>query len=404
MTSSGQVWLDALPDPTFGLDADGTLGWANRAAADFFGWDRENWIGRAALDLIHPDDQSLAVLSLSSVQDKAVGTPIELRVSTKTGWRLVEVVGASHLGEPGIDSIVFTLRDLTERRRWELGHGDEALFRAIVQNAAALLMLLDPDHRVIAASGAVTRQLGIDPEAVVGRLLPELSCSPDRDALTVALGQASSERRSATSEPVRVEVGLINSHGVAIPYELSLVNLADDPTVPGVIVSGHNIAQLRAAQQALADMALRDPLTMVANRAGLDKGLDVMLDRGRSVTVAFIDLDDFKSINDRYGHRSGDRVLRILAERLVSCVRPGDLVARYGGDEFVVVTEADGSQAAVLTERLRHALSSPVNIGDQLVPTAGTVGTVVAIPGDRSSDLLDRADQAMYEAKLNGAR
>ena len=387
------MWLDALPDPTVGVDSEGRLKWANRAAVDHFGWDLEEWLGRSALDLLHPDDISFALLSLQSIQSKVVGTPIEVRIRTLSGWRLVEVVGANRLGQDEVDCVVLTMRDLTQRRRWELGQGDDAVFRSVVHNSASLLMLARADGTIGTVSGAVTRLLGLDPEALEGRPLLDLACSEDRSRLADAL------EICRNHDPITIEVGLLAAGPRVVPFELTLVDLVDDPTVTGVVVSGHNITKLRLAQRALAELALKDPLTLLANRTVVDERLDDLLSRGIRVSVAFVDLDNFKSLNDRHGHLIGDRVLREVADRLSSAVRPDDLVARYGGDEFVVVATTGPPGGERLGERLLAAVCGPLEANDLRVDISASIGVVHSVPGDRPEDVLRRADRSMYSSK-----
>ena len=109
-----------LPDALVGLDAEARVLWVNAAAERLFGERVESWVGRSALDLVHPDDIPMAAVTLQSVQRKEVGTPIELRVRRKGGWRLIELVGANRLADPDVGAILLSIRDITARRRWEV--------------------------------------------------------------------------------------------------------------------------------------------------------------------------------------------------------------------------------------------------------------------------------------------
>jgi diguanylate cyclase (GGDEF)-like protein/PAS domain S-box-containing protein len=394
---AGQAWLDGLPDPLVAIDAQGRLEWANRAASALFGQPVSAYRGRSVLDLIHPDDLHFALMSLDSLQTKDVGSLIEIRVQAPGGWRLVEAVGSNCMGVAGIDCLIITFRDLTERRRWEVGRSNDAAFRAVVHNAASLLMLVDHDGTLQAISGAVTRLLGLDPEALEKSRLLDLIDGPDVGAVRQAFETCRSDA-AGDLEPVTVEAGLRDRDGRPVPFELTLVDMADDPTVPGIVISGHNITKLRAFQKALADLAHKDPLTSLFNRAAVDTRLEALLQHKRRVAVAFVDLDGFKLVNDRYGHHFGDQVLCAVARRLTETVRPSDLVGRYGGDEFVVVAQ-EVTDGADLDGRLAAAMADPVQIGGRDLVVRASVGMTYTEPEDTLTSVLIRADRAMYGLK-----
>ncbi|MFI5491199.1 putative bifunctional diguanylate cyclase/phosphodiesterase [Actinoplanes sp. NPDC051859] len=163
--------------------------------------------------------------------------------------------------------------------------------------------------------------------------------------------------------------------------------------------------KLRQREYELQQMALHDPLTGLANRAGLDDRLARTVGVRDDVALLLIDLDDFKLVNDAYGHAAGDLMLTRIAEILGSSVRAEDVAARIGGDEFVVlltdVPDADSALAAA-QRILATAAASPVQLGDDVMPVRASVGVTTARPGDTPKDLLRRADIAMYQAKNLG--
>lgn len=164
----------------------------------------------------------------------------------------------------------------------------------------------------------------------------------------------------------------------------------------------------KALLEAFAHQALHDPLTGLPNRTLLDDRISQALNRasrsGGAVAVAFLDLDQFKLINDTQGHAEGDALLRAVAKRLHAAVRGGDTVARFGGDEFVVVCEAvaDAHQATELAERLHKALEAPVVLGSERIFVSASLGVALGGPESTPEELLRDADAAMYHAKLGG--
>jgi diguanylate cyclase (GGDEF)-like protein/PAS domain S-box-containing protein len=175
---------------------------------------------------------------------------------------------------------------------------------------------------------------------------------------------------------------------------------------PVVVSVSHDATERLSAQQALEHLAFHDPLTGLANRALFDDRLDVAIAGARRhgdiLGVAFIDVDDFKDINDGFGHEVGDRVLVSLAERLVRAARAEDTVARLGGDEFVVIFPRLKSSADLtgIAGKYHRLLSKPVRVSGKLVPVSASIGLAMFdSEKDDARSLLIRADVAMYNAK-----
>lgn len=162
------------------------------------------------------------------------------------------------------------------------------------------------------------------------------------------------------------------------------------------------------AQRRLRQQALEDPLTGLPTRTLLRDRLDQALRRlarvGGRVTVLFIDLDGFKTINDRFGHAIGDQLLAMTAGRMRDALRPGDTLARVGGDEFAAVCEGvdDEDEALVVAQRLREATCCPLTVDGRQAAVTASVGVVLGRHGHEADVLLHQADTAMYEAKLRG--
>jgi diguanylate cyclase (GGDEF)-like protein len=187
-------------------------------------------------------------------------------------------------------------------------------------------------------------------------------------------------------------------------------NLMDDPAVGGIVLSYRDVTEQRAMEEQLRRQALEDPLTGLSNRALLRDRMEHALARsqraanGGRVVVFFLDLDDFKTVNDSLGHAAGDLLLTAVGQRVTGAVRAIDTVARLGGDEFAVLAEdvTPDTDPNDLGRRLMHALAPAFQVGDNEIFVRASIGYAVANAGDDCDVLLRNADLAMYQAKADG--
>ena len=327
-------------------------------------------------------------------------------MKTPQGWRLIELVGTPvpWLAE---GTILLSLRDLTERRRFEVSHNRDARLRAVVQHAAVVTMLVARDGTVESCSGAVSRMLGHDPELVEGRPLVNLVATGERQAVMAAIVRAG--RSGPSAGPVTVTVGLTRIGAPApVPFELSIVNLVDDPTVGAYVVSAHDVTDRARLEEELSFQAYHDSLTGLGNRTLFLKRLDDALGRaastGAPMAALFLDLDGLKSANDRVGHAAGDALLQAMAQVLQATIRKSDLAARLGGDEFGVIVEDFSHPAEVeaLADRILEACRRPLTVSDTALTGTVSIGFAFSRPGITVDELMSNADRAMYTAKSRG--
>ncbi len=392
--------LDLLPDPTLVIDQDLCVVAANQACERLIRADVAEWIGRVPLELVHPDDLPIVLSSFTTISEKDYGTPIEVRIKDGDGtWRLMELVGATHPRGDG-HIVVISMRDLTQRRQWELAAGSPELFRTVVEHATVLLALIDADGRIDSASGTWNRQLGHDLSYIVGSNIVDWVADGGRHVFAVDLAGAVAQPHTSV-----FEAALVHTDGRVIPYQFSVANLLDDPVVQGLIVSASDISARRALEVRLTHMATTDALTGLANRSALVdalvRRLGVPTALPESLVVYFVDLDRFKPVNDLHGHDTGDVVLSVLADRLRFVARDHDVIARLGGDQFVLVCDEvpNPAAAARVASRIESAIAEPIVVGTSTVQVFASVGYADGTAATSAEGLLAEADAAMYRVK-----
>lgn len=227
----------------------------------------------------------------------------------------------------------------------------------------------------------------------------------DDDDFETALEQILTGQSWRGELTIRIDDTLVPVSVLCVPRQDA------DGRVESFAFVARDITDLKQTQQRLSHLAMHDPLTGLTNRLGLRDELERELARWRrgelhGLAIAFVDLDDFKEINDEFGHETGDHVLREIASRMQRSLRPDDVLARIGGDEFVAVLglQATGQLAVEqLAQRFTHAFTEPMLLGGRAVRLRASVGVVTAADVDEdTAALLARADAAMYEAKRGG--
>ena len=248
--------------------------------------------------------------------------------------------------------------------------------------------------------------LGYLPEDLVGTRFERLLQPGEEGRLPHVLADPSTH---ATGTEV-LECGLRHADGGVRQFEVLYTDLLDDENVRGVVLNSRDVSERKAFEEQLAHQAFHDPVTNLANRALFVERVRHAVPRARRersrLAVIFMDLDDFKTINDSLGHAAGDSVLLEIAKRLDSSIRPSDTAARFGGDEFAVLLEDVGSaqDAADTAERILESLAAPLQLEGKELFVRCSLGISIA-EGDAAAgadELIRNADAAMYIAKRDG--
>ena len=434
------------------VDVLGTITYVSPSVEEVFGFEPRDLLGHTILDLIHPDDVGRASRAIAALADRPLASEtVEVRCRHVDGsWRWAETTCTNQMHEPAVRGVVGNFRDVTERRRIEtLAARETQVLEGILAGALVpdtLHVLMEAVEEFLGDGSATIRLYDTAtgelrriaapslPSAFIASLDEQLAMQSDRaaDAYNsrfepIIIGDIDDAPRFPQMAELRQ---LVRTQGfrafwsvpIRTPDDERLLGMlaiyvrnAREPTDPEQAMMERvrslvSIALDRAAHtQLLGHLALHDTLTNLPNRALAVERLNAALARlgdGRAlVAVLFFDLDRFKIVNDGFGHDTGDELLIAVGRRLAASVRRDDTVARFGGDEFVVVCEdlTDESQVEEVAERAISALSQPFVLGHTEVVVTASLGIAITRrASDRPASLLRDADAAMYRAKSRG--
>ena len=272
--------------------------------------------------------------------------------------------------------------------------------QSIVQHASDLILILDAGGRLRTVTGSTDAFGAGSGDLLLDRVHPE-----DAGGVAVFLAAVADKPHGESAE---AEWRMVDVDGAFRHVSAVATNLIADPRIDGLVLTVRDDDARKRFEQQLRHRAFHDELTGLANRALFYDRTEHALSRGArgdaEVAVLFVDLDDFKPVNDRLGHAAGDQLLQLVAKRLVACVRSADTVARLGGDEFGILLEgADVGHAVEAAERVLAALETRFDLPSEALRVSASVGVAVSREGVRDvEELLRAADRAMYEAKRGG--
>lgn len=382
------------------------------------------------VDLQYADINDAGVAYMRAPKDQITGSRISTMLPSIAANGLLDMfIGAIETGEPLVledflfpafeptdsdrhfevrairvgDALSVIWRDVTEQRETVAAvAASEEQYRLLAENSSDVV-IRGRQGRIVWVSPSLTGMLGWSAEDWVDRRFDDF-VHPD-DVKAFEAERTAVESGVPMVHRYRLRDPDLAYHWVeahATPY------LDEDGHIDGAVASFRTIDEEVAAQVELDRRARYDELTGLLNRKEVLERIATLSRHvprtGSKTAVLFCDIDHFKSVNDAYGHAAGDAVLREVATRITSCIRRGDVAARVGGDEMLVVLDGvhDLEDAITIAEKMRRAVSCPLDIGEASVVTSVSIGVSLARAGESIDELVARADDAMFRAKAGG--
>jgi diguanylate cyclase (GGDEF)-like protein/PAS domain S-box-containing protein len=414
--------IETIPAVTYIADWDemGSFRYVSPQIEELLGYPAEQWLGDSPLweRILHPDDVDRVLAETRYAYREHKAFDCEYRLIAADGrvvwvWERDTVI-RDEQGEPYLTQGIIT--DVTATRIAEAALAEsEERNRGVVQALEEGLLVYGDDGRAVSCNAAATRILGLSEEQLIGVHAGQWPIGMTyEDGTPLTVDNTPSRRAFQTGVPQRdVVLRFERPDGEEVWVSISSHPLVrEGESAPYAVVTAFSdITEARRAQEQIAFLAYHDSLTKLPNRALLDEHLALALARarrnGQAVALLYVDLDDFKAVNDSLGHGAGDELLRRIAVRLRGVVRTSDLLARQGGDEFLILlTDLDGDprlSAEAVAKQVEAALLEPFSIADAEFEIGSSIGISI-FPTDASDadTLLRHADAAMYEVKEAG--
>jgi diguanylate cyclase (GGDEF)-like protein/PAS domain S-box-containing protein len=379
---------------------DGSIVAANPAACAMLGGTKQQVLAAGRAGLTDTSDPRWATLLAERARDGRAHGRLRMRRLDGSTFEC-ELSSSVFTTSDGQQSACVVMRDVSPEQRLmaELLRA-ERLWRLTLQHAAAGIALVSLDGRWLHVNPALCRIVGYSEAELLSKTFQDITFPEDLDADLDLLNQVV----AGLIDDYTLDKRYVHSDGHLVRVRLHVALVRDEQDEPLHFVSQIvDITAEHAQQTLLAELASRDTLTAVANRGALFSAL-ATVPPGEAIAVAFIDVDDFKTVNDRLGHAAGDELLVTISDRLVSEVRPQDVVARVGGDEFAILLRHVGTlqDLELLAHRLLLGLAAPYTITGTPLTVTTSIGIARAVDSRDAETLLAAADAAMYEAKRSG--
>lgn len=379
------------------------VSWFSQA---LLGYARQQLEGRKVLDFVHRDDAPAVQQAFDDAQSTRTHATVVFRHRRAGGgWTWLETVvfAVRDRDLHRVTRLFLSCRDVTAQVlvQEELRQ-TQAVLRLAFEHAPEGLAVTDLAGRFTMVNPVLAGVVGWSEAELLTKRLAEIVHPDDRAAHERCIGGVV---RGDTATGDVDERLVTRSGGVAVVRLLVGVVRDDEGHPRQLVLQVSDVHRFKEREHDLERQAFLDPLTGVGNRRLLEERLSQALgdrrERAGQVGLILADIDDFKTVNDRFGHGAGDRLLVGVAHRIARSLRSQDTVARLGGDEFVVVCPGlrEPDEAEVVLSRVRRAFDQPLSAGDGLEQVSTSIGMVLSQPGETVASLLQRADTEMYAAK-----
>ena len=394
-----QTLFNAITEVFFVIDRDGRYHKVAPTNDELLARSREELLGRRVQEVLPAPIAALALSSISKVLSTGKKVEIEypLELRGKTVWFAGTVNPLSD------DRVLWVVRDISDTKMAaEAIKESEARFRNLVEHSPQSIAL-HAEGKLLYCNPACAALLGYS-DAHTLEDAPLLRFIT-RDTAKRFIDSIAALSRTGTRAPtVEVQFRQVNE-GRVLDVEVTSVPVTYNGRA-GVLSILHDVTERKQLEQQLAHQAFHDPLTNLANRVLFRDRVEHALQRavrgGGTPAVLFIDLDNFKAVNDGLGHSAGDWLLIEVAARLQNCLRPADTVARLGGDEFAVLLDDEEAAATDIADRILHAFRHPFNVQGTDIVVTMSIGIASLLPHQGADDVLRNADLALYRAKGEG--
>ena len=421
------ITLKSIGDAVIATDPTGRVARMNPTAERLSGWTLADAIGRPLTDVFRiinvetretmPDPFQWV---LAHGQTVALSDHTLLLAKDGQEYQIADSAAPIRSAEGEIVGVVLVFSDVTERYKVEMAlRTSEQKYRSLLDNLSSGVVVHNPDTSIMLSNPMAATLLGMSQDQMMGKTAPNPDwCFLQDDGTPMLLKDYPVNRVIDSGERLQNHVVGVRHPNRSEPTWL-LCNaypiIDEEGKVQSVVVTFTDITERKQAEIQIQALAFSDPLTGLPNRRllmdRLERALAAANRHAHQVALLFIDLDDFKSLNDTLGHDKGDSLLKQVAQRLLSCLREGDTVARLGGDEFVVLLEdlsnsvqEAATQAQVVTAKILNTLRQPYDVDGHVQHSTASIGITLFGGPEREAveEPLKRAELAMYQAKAAG--